>query len=416
MKKEMEKMDLTSLWDTIVAGLPSVLYGILLVIVAWIVAVLVKKAVSKGLKAAGLGNRFVKWNIAESEDQAETTFDTIGQILYYIVWVLFLPGIFDTFGLTSIASPIRDMTSQALTFLPSIIGAIVIMIVAVVVSRLVKQLVYSLVKTVNVDKYVAKFTGNKAQDGSANDTIANVLSYMAYIVVFIPIAVVALETLGISSIAQPIIGVLNSVAAAIPNILVAVILLGVGFAIAKVLGDLVTNLLEGTGLNNLFNREAGSKASNINVSEIIGQVVAVVIGLFFTVEALNVLNLAILNTVGAAIIAYLPNVLIALIILGLGIFGGRFVGDLVNKATQSKWVGEIIKGVFTVFAVFMALDQLNFANSIVNMAFLFIIGGLSVAFALSFGLGGRDFAKNQLEKLDKKIEDESGQNNNNDQF
>ncbi|MFV8252981.1 mechanosensitive ion channel [Aerococcus viridans] len=409
-------MDLAGLWASLAASIPAIIGGILLILIAWIVAVLVKKAVSKGLRAVGLAGRFVKWNLAETEDQAETTFDTIAQILYYIVWVLFLPGIFDTFGLTSIATPIRDMTANALGFLPSIVGAIIIMIVAVVVARLVKQLVYSLVKTVNIDKYVAKFTGNKAADGQTADTIANVLSYVAYIVVFIPIAVVALETLGIASIATPIIGVLNSVAAAIPNILVAVILLGVGFAIAKVIGELVQNLLAGTGLNNLFNRETGATTKNINVSEIIGQVVAVVIGLFFTVEALNVLNLAILNTVGAAIIAYLPNVLIALIILGLGIFGGRFVGDLVNKATQSKWVGAIIKGVFVVFSVFMALDQLNFANNIVNMAFLFIIGGLSVAFALSFGLGGRDFAKKQLEKLDKKIEEESGQNNNNNQF
>lgn len=409
-------MDLAGLWASLAAGIPAIIGGILLILIAWIVAVLVKKAVSKGLRAVELPGRFVKWNIAETEDQAETTIDTIAQILYYIVWVLFLPGIFDTFGLTSIATPIRDMTANALGFLPSIIGAIIIMIVAVVVARLVKQLVYSLVKTVNIDKYVAKFTGNKTADGQTADTIANVLSYVAYIVVFIPIAVVALETLGISSITTPIIGVLNSVASAIPNILVAVILLGVGFAIAKVIGELVQNLLAGTGLNNLFNRETGAATKNINVSEIIGQVVAVVIGLFFTVEALNVLNLAILNTVGAAIIAYLPNVLIALIILGLGIFGGRFVGDLVNKATQGKWVGAIVKGVFVVFSVFMALDQLNFANNIVNMAFLFIIGGLSVAFALSFGLGGRDFAKKQLEKLDKKIEEESGQNYKNDQF
>src|SRR5699024_9457039 len=210
------------------------------------------------------------------------------KILYYFVCFLFLPGIFNTFGLASIATPIRDMTANALGFLPSIVGAIIIMIVAVVVARLVKQLVYSLVKTVNIDKYVAKFTGNKTADGQTADgqtadTIANVLSYVAYIVVFIPIAVVALETLGISSIATPIIGVLNSVAAAIPNILVAVILLGVGFAIAKVIGDLVQNLLAGTGLNNLFNRETGATTKNINVSEIIGQVVAVVIGLFFTV-------------------------------------------------------------------------------------------------------------------------------------
>jgi hypothetical protein len=412
----MEKMDLSSLWSGFIASLPAVVGGIVLILVAWLVAVLVKNAVSKGLKAAGLGNRFVQWRLAESASQAEATFDTIGQILYYIVWVLFLPGIFETFGLTSIASPIRDMTTTALAFIPAIVGAIIIMIVAVVVSRLVKQLVYSLVKTINIDKYVAKFTGNKVQNGQSTDTIANVLSWMAYIVVFIPIAVVALETLGISSIAQPIIGVLNSIAAAIPNILVAVILLAVGLAIAKVLGDLVKNLLEGTGLNNLFNRETGTNAPNINISVIIGQVVAVVVGLFFTVEALNALDLAILNTVGAAIIAYLPNVLIALIILGLGIFGGRFVGDLVNKASAGKWVGEIVKGVFIVFSVFMALDQLNFANSIVNMAFLFIIGGLSVAFALSFGLGGRDFAKKQLEKLDQKIEEETHSNNDNNQF
>src|SRR5699024_4325653 len=118
--------------------------------------------------------------------------------------------------------------------------------------RLVKQLVYSLVKTVNIDKYVAKFTGNKTADGQTADTIANVLSYVAYIVVFIPIAVVALETLGISSIATPIIGVLNSVAAAIPNILVAVILLGVGFALDKVYVIFIHNILAGTCLYNLL--------------------------------------------------------------------------------------------------------------------------------------------------------------------
>ena len=134
---------------------------------------------------------------------------------------------------------------------------------------------------------------------------------------------------------------------------------------------------------------------------------SVVIGLFFTVEALNALNLDVLNTVGSALIAYIPNVLIALIILGLGIFGGRFVGNFIAENTHSKWIAEIVKAIFAVFAVFMALEQLDFASSIVNTAFLFIIGGLAVAFALSFGLGGRDFARKQLDKLDHKIDSES---------
>lgn len=54
----------------------------------------------------------------------------------------------------------------------------------------------------------------------------------------------------------------------------------------------------------------------------------------------------------------------------------------------------------------MTLEQIKFASTIVNLAFLLVLGGLSVAFALAFGLGGRDFASRQLEKIEKKIKEE----------
>nr|WP_316046398.1 hypothetical protein [Planococcus glaciei] len=57
-------------------------------------------------------------------------------------------------------------------------------------------------------------------------------------------------------------------------------------------------------------------------------------------------------------------------------------------------------------AIFMTLDQLNFATNIVNLAFLFIIAGLAVAFAIAFGIGGRDFAKRQLDKFEAKAQEE----------
>ena len=59
----------------------------------------------------------------------------------------------------------------------------------------------------------------------------------------------------------------------------------------------------------------------------------------------------------------------------------------------------------------MTLDQLNFATNIVNLAFLFIIAGLAVAFAISFGIGGREFAKRQLEKLEAKMDKENNKPN-----
>lgn len=315
------------------------------------------------------------------------------------------------------------MLATTLAFLPNLLAAVALVVVAVVVGKFVRNLVYNLALTLNVDRWIAKLTGQtdntasgrtadrKATDAASTyeenkDSIAKVLANIVYVLILIPIVTVALEVLGIRSISEPIINVLNSIMAAIPNILVAVILLAVGIAIAKFVGDLVTSLLRGTGINNLTNNIGISGASNFDLAKISGQVVAGLIGLFFFVEALNALNLQVLNAIGAAIIAYLPNVVFALIILGLGVIGGQWLGNLITRSSGSRWAGRLVHYVLVAFSLFMVLDQLNFASDIVNTAFMFIIGGAAVAFALAFGLGGRDFARKQLERLDDKVDEE----------
>lgn len=405
---------LQSMWNSLINLLPSLIMGILLILVAWIVATLVRKGVKAALSAMNLDERLKKSDKRKSSGQDTSMVDIIGQVFYYLVWVLFLPAIFDTFGLTSVAMPIQNMLDTALSFLPNLIAAIALVAVAVVAGKFVKNLVYNLALSLNVDRWVSKLTSQDSEmetkqgvSREQKDTIANVLANIVYVLILIPILVVALETLGIRSISEPIVNVLNSVMAAIPNILVAVILLGVGIAVAKFVGDLITNLLRGTGINNLTNQVDVKGTQNLDLAKISGQIVAGLIGLFFFVEALNALNLQVLNAIGAAIIAYLPNVVFAIIILGLGVIGGQWLAGLISKSTGSKWAGRLVQYVLIGFALFMVLDQLNFASSIVSTAFMFIIGGLSVAFALAFGLGGRDFASKQLEKLDDKVEEES---------
>src|SRR5699024_10619665 len=229
-----------------------------------------------------------------------------------------------------------------------------------------------------------------------------------YIIILVPVITVALETLQIRSIAEPIIMVLNQVLAAIPNIIVAVILIGVGVILAKFVGDLITGLLQGTGINKLnrYLTTPGKVSSSMDLANVIGQVIQAVLIVFFVVEALNVLNLEVLNTIGQAVIAYLPLVISALLILGIGIIGGTILGNFNSQTTGSRMAGNIVKYILIVMSVFMGLDQLKFATSIVNFAFLLILGGLSVAFAISFGIGGREFAKRQLERLETKMEKE----------
>ena len=404
---------LTDLWHSFYGVLPSLIGGILLLLAAWIVATLVRKGVTKGLNAVNFDDRLVKWNAVQTEEQGSNMIDMLGQVFYYLVWVLFLPGIFETFGLTTVAAPIQNMLTTALDFLPNLIAAAVLVAVAIVVAQFVRNLVYNLALTLDIDRWIAKLTGQKEEQGTAGtqetttNTVANVLGNIVYVLVLIPIITIALETLNIRSISEPIIGVLNTIMAAIPHVLVAIILLAVGIAIAKFVGDLVTGLLRGTGINNLTDNLGVSKPSNLDLAQVSGQVVAGLIGLFFFVEALNALHLSVLNAIGAAIIAYLPNVVFALIILGLGVIGGQWIGKLITETSGSKWSGRIVQYILTAFALFMVLDQLNFASTIVNTGFMFIIGGLSIAFALAFGLGGREFAKKQLGKLDDKVDEEA---------
>lgn len=395
---------------SLVSYLPQLLLGVLLLLVAWLVARLVKKAVARGLRAAGFGKMLARWGVTENEELSESTIQTIGQVAYYLVWVLFLPGIFHTFGLTAIGQPVGNMIDVALAFIPNIIVAIVILILGVIAARFVKNLVYNLGVVANVDKYLEKFAGSddeSAEVEEKKDTLASALANITYFVVLIPIILVALEILNIQTIADPISSVLSTILHAIPNILVAIVLLAVGFVLAKLVGRVLTDLLRGTGVNKYSSYLKSTGNFDLDISKIIGQIVSGLIALFFLVEALGALELTILNLVGAAIITYVPNVLFAAIIIGLGFIGGQLLSSGIKKATNSAVAGVIVKYILIVFTVFMALDQLQFASDIVQTAFIFIIGGLAIAFALAFGIGGRDFAAKQLERADKKIDKES---------
>ncbi|MDN6626560.1 MAG: mechanosensitive ion channel [Pisciglobus halotolerans] len=402
---------LSSGLETFMNFLPTLLGAIALFIVAWIIAKLLKKGTDKGLHAAGFGNVLQKWGVAEDRQGANKTIGSIAEVVYFLVWLLFLPAILGMLGLTSVADPISNMFKTALNFLPNIIGAALIFAIGYVVAKFVKDMLYNLLLSVNIDKWLTKVTpsgqSNKKVSSEQKDTLANVLANIAFILILIPIATAALDTLGIAAISGPVIGVLNTILAAIPNILVAVILIGIGIAIAKFVGELVTDLLKGTGINKAMDYVPAEAKMNIDLSKIIGQIVAVVIGVFFLVEALNALNLEVLNTIGNAIIAYLPLAISALIILGLGVIGGSALGTFIGKSVNSDMLGDVVKYLLIVFSVFMALDQLNFATSIVNGAFLFIMGGLAIAFAISFGIGGRDVAKNILENAESKTKKET---------
>ncbi|TFB13475.1 hypothetical protein E3U55_16005 [Filobacillus milosensis] len=390
----------------LIQAIPNVIAALLLLLLAWIVAVIVKNVVQKGFVKLGAHKGLGKTSFVRDEKHGESILHSIGKIFYFLVFILFIPAILDALSMDSVSEPITNMMDKLLGFIPNIIAAAIILTIGIFIAKLIKDLFEKFFKSLNLDKWFNKVSPSNTGGTEAQSTLSNVLANIIFIIILIPVITIALEALNIDTISEPIQDVLNDVLMMIPNIFVAIILVIVGYYLAKLLGNLLTSLLEGTGINKIYSSfgvEDETKNPPFDLAKALGTITKILIILFFTVEALNVLELEVLNTIGNALISYLPFLLSALLILGAGLYLANLLNNWIRKYTNSPLSAEIVKYVVIVFAVFMTLDQLQFAKTIVNLAFLLILGGLMVAFAISFGIGGRDFAKNQLEKLEEKL-------------
>ncbi|TVP81749.1 MAG: hypothetical protein EA344_12670 [Alkalicoccus sp.] len=392
----------------LIGGLANIVIALLLLLLAWVIALAVKNIISKGLKKAGAHRGMAKTKLVKDEEQGASILSSIAKVAYFLVFLLFLPAILDALNMEAVSGPIMNMMETFLAFLPNIFAAAIILFVGIFVARLVKNLIANLLDSVKIDHWFNRVTNMEGKPDAQGPKLSNIIANVVFILILIPIITVALEALNIQMISEPINNVFSMILEMIPMVAVAIVLILVGYFIARFVGDLLTSLLARTGINNVYSffQMEGPKKESLKLSNILGQAVKVLIVLFFTVEALNVLELGVLNNIGEAILAFLPLLVSALLILLLGLFLGHYLGNLIRKYADSALFSNIVKYVIIAFAVFMAFDQLEFASTIVNTAFMLILGSLAVAFAIAFGIGGRDYARKKLEEMDNKAKEE----------
>jgi len=202
---------------------------------------------------------------------------------------------------------------------------------------------------------------------------------------------------------------LNEIATALPQIIGALLILLIGWIIAKVLKKLVVRglklirfnfLTEKAGIEK-FLAEGGVKVSSV---DLIGTLVYWIIMLVVILATLNSLKLTAASTLFNEIMLYIPNIIVAIVILILGIYFARLVAQILVtslKNMQEKTaaiIGKIAYYAIIVLTVFIILGQLNIAEQIVNSAFIILFGAICLAFGLAFGLGGKDWASDIVKK------------------
>jgi small-conductance mechanosensitive channel len=192
----------------------------------------------------------------------------------------------------------------------------------------------------------------------------------------------------------------------LPNLLGFLLLLLVGYVVAKVVAGVIAKLLQKVGLDrHLHDSDANKYVEKVlpgaSPSKGISRVVFWLIFIFFITSAIGALKIPAVTTFMNQVLAYLPNVIVAIVIfvfaalIAGAVAGG--VAKLMGDTPTGKIVATVVPAIVMVIAMFMILNQLKIAPAIVTIAFAATMGALALGLALAFGLGGRPVAQKLLE-------------------
>lgn len=429
---------LNSLLERITTFLPRVAGASVLLAVAWVLATVVKLVVQQALLRVGIDNTVNRQMTSPTETPLRLS-ETIASALYWFIFLLFLPSILSTLELSGTLAPVQQLVNNILGIVPNIFAAILIGAVGWLIAQVVRRVVTNLLAAAGADQVGAKF-GLTSQGETKN--LSWILGTIVYVLILIPTAIAALNALEIRAISDPAISMLNQVLNLLPKLFAAAVVLALAYVAGRYVSELVTSILTGVGFNNVLQwiglsgakrkvqsnqpadvQEAGfvdsqpTTIQDVDVtdfaaaktrstiaaktstpSEIVGLIVLIAIMLVACLTAVDILQIQGLKTLVEGVLIIAGQVLVALVIFAIGLYLANLAFNIISGSgtSQSRILAHTARISIIVLVSAMALQQMGIAPSIINLAFGLLLGGIAVAIALAFGLGGRDIAAEQV--------------------
>lgn len=377
--------------------------ALLVLLIAWAIASTVRFLASRGLRAVGFDSwagRYIPERVVEGERVGASL--QIGRLLFYIILVLALPLFLEALGQESLVTPLNAMFGKVFAFIPNIFAALILVFIAKWVATVVRDVVVNVLAVAGLDRFAERWDFGRSE----GKKLSEIIGALAYFFVLVPILIAAVDSLGIAAISDPVKATLQQLLSAVPLVIVALIVLAIGYYIAKAVRQIVQGFLEGVGFDGLPEKLGlgflKPREGHASLSAIVGAVVMGVILLLTAEQALSTLQLEELSAMLGSILGYLPSLLIGLAIivagLSIGAYVGRLVGDLLSSHPQGKLV-SMIANYFIVFLTFsMGLTQMGVGDDVVQVAVSAVLGGVALALALAFGIGGQDQARDFLNR------------------
>ena len=395
---------------------PRIMIAILILVATWAVARAVKWALAKAIARTPALQKHTPGN------QNETVGQQLGTIAKLIIWLVGIMAALSVLGVGQILAPINTLTLSIFEFLPRLIGAGLIFFIGLIVARIVRQLVETLISAANVEGLLAR--SGVVGDAAATSTdaavtgrtvptsyrasIARAAGIVVFALIIIPVAIAALQVLGIDAISDPAINMLNQILAAIPRIISAALWIGIAYVAARFVKTIIEAVLPATRFDDAI-RSTGIVPATTSPSRIVGTIAMIAIILVAAIEAAKQLGGGTVAIFLAQVTELGGKVIFGTLIIVVGIFLARIISALVGNSTgESGFAQTIVR--YAIIALFTAigLTFMGLADVIVIMAFGLILGSAAVATALAFGLGGREAAARILNQAADRAERRMG--------
>ena len=370
--------------------IPTLLAAVAVGFVGWIVANLVK---------VGLNNLLNRTQLDEKLSQdvgVSPISQNISEIVYWLILLLFLPIVLSILGLNGLLYPVQNMVNEAVLYLPNIFMAGVIVFVGYILAKIVRGIVEGLLSSLSVQQQAEKIGLFK------NSNLPKVLGSFVFALVIITALIVAFETLGIEAISQPATAMLYEIMNAIPHIIAAGLILILAYVVSRFVAKLVVEVISGTGVDDIPAKlDLQRFLGTTKVSCIVGYLIVFFTMLFAVSEAANRLGFEQVSGLIAMFIQFGASIMLGAVILVIGFWLANIVANVVQRGeyNSSRWLGNLVRVLIMGLVVAMGLRAMGIADSIVNLAFGLTLGSVAVAFALAFGLGGRQPAERVLTDL-----------------
>lgn len=395
---------LRSMMEKITAAAPDLLQAAVIIAVAWVLASALRFVIVKVLTRLDVDRRFGRWLVPEGAAPPALP-ETLGTLAFYLVLLIAIPPLLASLNQTAIVDPLVQMLRVVIGYLPNVVGAALTIGVGWVIARILREVVRNLLAVAGVDRVFQRANvGQPLPDVQLSSFIGTVV----YFVVWVPFIVAGFDALKIEAVSGPAIAALNALLGWVPKGLGALVIIAIAWVVARFLGNLVAQLFRGVGFDTLPARlgltALPAAPGGRTLSDIAGLAATAIVLLFALVEAFQVMGLVAIAGFGDRLIAFVVNVVIAAVTVGVGLWVGNFVQGLLTEgleragARQPRLIGVAAKATVVIFAVTMALQQIGFGESIVVMAFTLLFGAVCLALALAFGLGSRDAAARIVER------------------